>query len=243
MVGSAAKDEIQQRQLGLPPHLLSTSLLSWEGIAEVVRALSVGPGDTVLDLACGRGGYGLEIAFRTGAHLVGVDFSAEAVRQAREHAQRLDRRGARPRRRPRKEVVSRRRRPSSSKVPPDATGHGHRDNIPPCRVDLEIPPPSTLVTSRQPTQVAHKVRFNPRLPYLETFDVWRHFSAGGASHLRRAHQTRSLAGWRRLRRRRLVRGGRGWAVWGDSQVPAVGGRGNGTLRGRERSTWSARTPH
>jgi hypothetical protein len=45
---------------------------------------------TVLDLACGREGYGLEIAARTGAR-VGVDFSAEAVRQAREHGQLLGR--------------------------------------------------------------------------------------------------------------------------------------------------------
>lgn len=42
-----------------------------------------------MDLACGRGGYGLEIAARTGTRLVGVDFSAEAVRQARAHARRL----------------------------------------------------------------------------------------------------------------------------------------------------------
>ena len=43
----------------------------------------------LVDLACGRGGYGLEIAARSGARLVGVDSSAEAVRQAREHARRL----------------------------------------------------------------------------------------------------------------------------------------------------------
>jgi SAM-dependent methyltransferase len=40
-----------------------------------------------VDLACGRGGYGLEIAARTGALLVRVGFSAEAVR--REQALRL----------------------------------------------------------------------------------------------------------------------------------------------------------
>jgi SAM-dependent methyltransferase len=91
MVGSPVKDDIQQRHLGLPPQLLSTSLLGWEGIAEVVEALRLAPGDTLLDLACGRGGYGLEIAARTGARLVGVDFSAEAVRQASEHARRLAR--------------------------------------------------------------------------------------------------------------------------------------------------------
>ena len=88
MTGSPVKDEIQQRHLGLPPHLLSTSLLGWEGIAEVVAALRLPGGGTLVDLACGRGGYGLEIAGRTGARLAGVDFSAEAVRQATEHASR-----------------------------------------------------------------------------------------------------------------------------------------------------------
>jgi len=71
MAGSAVKDEIMQRHLGLPPHLLSTSLLGWEGIAEVVEALRLSPGDILLDLACGRGGYGLEIAARSRARLVG----------------------------------------------------------------------------------------------------------------------------------------------------------------------------
>jgi SAM-dependent methyltransferase len=91
MAGSPAKDELVRRHLGLPAGLLSTSLLGWEGIAEVTQALRLAPGDTLLDLACGRGGYGLEIAARAGARLVGVDFSAEAVRQAREHARRSDR--------------------------------------------------------------------------------------------------------------------------------------------------------
>lgn len=89
MVESPRKDEIAQRHLGLPPHLLSTSLLTWDGIAEVVEALRLSESHTLLDLACGRGGYGLEIAGRTGARLIGVDFSAEAVRQATEHARRL----------------------------------------------------------------------------------------------------------------------------------------------------------
>jgi SAM-dependent methyltransferase len=89
MTGSPVKDEIQQRHLGLPPYLLSTSLLGWDGIAEVVAGLRLPPGGALVDLACGRGGYGLEIAARTGARLTGVDFSAEAVRQAREQARRL----------------------------------------------------------------------------------------------------------------------------------------------------------
>jgi SAM-dependent methyltransferase len=89
MTGSPVKDEIQQRHLGLPPHLLSTSLLGWDGIAEATAALRLSAGRTLVDLACGRGGYGLEVAARTGARLIGVDFSAEAVRQAREHTRRL----------------------------------------------------------------------------------------------------------------------------------------------------------
>src|SRR5215470_956890 len=88
MITSPVKDEIQQRHLGLPPRLLSTSLLGWEGIAEAVAALRLSAAGTLVDLACGRGGYGLEIAGRTGARLIGVDFSAEAVRQAGEQARR-----------------------------------------------------------------------------------------------------------------------------------------------------------
>jgi SAM-dependent methyltransferase len=86
MADSPVKDEIERRHLGLPPHLQSTSLLTWEGIADVVTALRLPAGGTLLDLACGRGGYGLEIAGRTSARLVGVDFSAEALRQATESA-------------------------------------------------------------------------------------------------------------------------------------------------------------
>ena len=89
MTASPVMDEIQQRHLGLPAYLLSTSLLGWDGIAEATAALRLSAGSTLVDLACGRGGYGLEIAARTGARLVGVDFSAEAVRQARQQARRL----------------------------------------------------------------------------------------------------------------------------------------------------------
>jgi SAM-dependent methyltransferase len=91
MVESPAKDGIMQRHLGLPAEVLSTSLLTWDAIADVVAALRLAPGKTLLDLACGRGGYGLEVARRSGAGLVGVDFSGEAVRQAREHARRSGR--------------------------------------------------------------------------------------------------------------------------------------------------------
>jgi SAM-dependent methyltransferase len=80
--GGRRKDEVQQRHLGLPARLLSTSLLPWDGITDVLSALQLTPGAHLVDLACGRGGYGLELATRAGARLTGVDFSTEAVRQA-----------------------------------------------------------------------------------------------------------------------------------------------------------------
>lgn len=89
MAAEKSGDEIQRRHLGLPPHLPSSSLLTWDGLAEVVEALRLRPGARLLDLACGRGGYGLEIAARTGATLTGVDFSSEAIAQAVALAQRL----------------------------------------------------------------------------------------------------------------------------------------------------------
>lgn len=91
MRDSPRKDEIEQRHLGLLGHVLSTSLLTWDATAEVAAALALSPGDVLLDLACGRGGYGLEVADRTGARYFGVDFSAEAVRQASGHAAQLGR--------------------------------------------------------------------------------------------------------------------------------------------------------
>jgi ubiquinone/menaquinone biosynthesis C-methylase UbiE len=94
MAASSVKDEIHQRHLGLPPGLRSNSALTWHGIAEVTEALRLSPGATLVDLACGRGGYGLEVAGRTGARLVGADFSAEAIHQARQQTRRLGRTAA-----------------------------------------------------------------------------------------------------------------------------------------------------
>ena len=91
MAESPRRDEIVQRHLGLPAAMLSGSLLPWEGIAEVVELLRLQVPATLLDLACGRGGYGLEVAVRTGAALIGVDFSVEAVRQADHYADSLGR--------------------------------------------------------------------------------------------------------------------------------------------------------
>ena len=84
MVASSAKDRLMQRHLGLPPELEPNNTLPWDGIAYIVDKLRLEPGGRLLDLACGRGGYGGEVARRTQARLLGVDFSAEALRQARQ---------------------------------------------------------------------------------------------------------------------------------------------------------------
>jgi SAM-dependent methyltransferase len=83
MASSPAYEDIVQRTLGLPPELRSSSLLTWDGIAEAIAELNLTAGDTLLDAACGRGGYGLEIGRRTGARVIGIDFSAVAIGQAR----------------------------------------------------------------------------------------------------------------------------------------------------------------
>ena len=82
MAASSAKDRLWDRLLGLPEGTRSTSLLTAEALEEVERALALQPGEVLLDLACGRGGYGRAVAGRAGAALVGVDFSAVAVREA-----------------------------------------------------------------------------------------------------------------------------------------------------------------
>jgi SAM-dependent methyltransferase len=77
--------EIMNRNLGLPPDAVAGSVPG-AAIDEIAAGLRLKPGDVLLDLACGRAWYGLEIAARTGARLIGVDFSAEAVRQAADQA-------------------------------------------------------------------------------------------------------------------------------------------------------------
>jgi SAM-dependent methyltransferase len=89
METSPARDAIVARALGLPAELQSTSLLTWAGIAELTEALDLPPDGLLLDAACGRGGYGIEVARRSGARLLGVDFSEVALAQARLSSARL----------------------------------------------------------------------------------------------------------------------------------------------------------
>jgi SAM-dependent methyltransferase len=83
MAASPARDAIVARTLGLPPELQFASALTWEALEELTRELHLPPEGLLLDIACGRGGYGVEVALRAGARLVGLDFSAVALEQAR----------------------------------------------------------------------------------------------------------------------------------------------------------------
>ena len=80
--------EIMDRHMGFPPGTRA-GVVAAEAIPELAGELRLGPGSTVLDLACGRGAYGLLIAKETGASLIGVDFSAQALTEAREQAARM----------------------------------------------------------------------------------------------------------------------------------------------------------
>ena len=64
----------------------ASGLLPWAGVAEVAAALNLAPGQLLVDLGCGRGGYSLEIVRQTGARLLGLDFSPVAVVTARGRA-------------------------------------------------------------------------------------------------------------------------------------------------------------
>lgn len=54
----------------------------------LIRALAVGPGDTVADIACGLGESSLQVARATGARAIGVDLSSHSIATARRAAER-----------------------------------------------------------------------------------------------------------------------------------------------------------
>jgi SAM-dependent methyltransferase len=82
MAASPARDAIVASTLGLPPELGFASALPWPGLAEITSALRLPQDGLLLDIACGRGGYGIEVAHRAGTRLVGLDFSAVALEHA-----------------------------------------------------------------------------------------------------------------------------------------------------------------
>jgi SAM-dependent methyltransferase len=80
--------EIMNRHMGLPPDTRAGTVPG-DAIPELAEALRLKPGSMLLDLACGRGAYGLLVARQAGTSLIGVDFSARALAEAREQALRI----------------------------------------------------------------------------------------------------------------------------------------------------------
>ena len=87
-VATSTVDEIMNRHMGFPPETRA-GVVPAEAIPELAEELRLTPESTLLDLACGRGAYGLLIAQKAGTSLIGVDFSAQALTEAREQAARM----------------------------------------------------------------------------------------------------------------------------------------------------------
>jgi SAM-dependent methyltransferase len=86
MGSSSRRDAIVRRALGLPPDMDASGLLPWAALTELTVALNLAPGQLLVDLGCGRGGYSLELARQAGARLLGLDFSPVAVAAAASRA-------------------------------------------------------------------------------------------------------------------------------------------------------------
>jgi 2-polyprenyl-3-methyl-5-hydroxy-6-metoxy-1,4-benzoquinol methylase len=71
-----------------PEEAAPFSFVTITDLHAIAEAVGVRAGGRLLDLACGAGGPGLWVAEKTGADLVGIDFSPVAIAQARAHAER-----------------------------------------------------------------------------------------------------------------------------------------------------------
>jgi SAM-dependent methyltransferase len=67
---------------GLDPY----SFISRSELDRFADEVRVGPGETIVDLGCGRGGAGLWVAAARGAALIGIDIAEAALVAARERA-------------------------------------------------------------------------------------------------------------------------------------------------------------
>ena len=66
-----------------PGDVAPFSFITRSVLTETVTTLNLSPGRVLVDLACGTGGPGLWLARESGAELIGIDWSPEAIRQAK----------------------------------------------------------------------------------------------------------------------------------------------------------------
>ena len=69
---------------GLPSEIEPFSFVSVALLSHLAHALALSPGQTLVDLGCGRGGPGLWLARSRDVSLIGVDFSPVAIQHAKE---------------------------------------------------------------------------------------------------------------------------------------------------------------
>lgn len=86
--GSALFRELWVRAWGpeYPVDVRPHSSCTWRLLQQLVEALGMKPGDSLVDLGCGTGGVGLWLARELELHLVGVDRSSTAIDVARRRA-------------------------------------------------------------------------------------------------------------------------------------------------------------
>ena len=72
-----------------PEEFGHVSFVTLDQLRRMAAELRIGPGQTLVDLGCGRGGPALWMARETGAGLIGVDLSGVAVQQAAARAAEL----------------------------------------------------------------------------------------------------------------------------------------------------------
>lgn len=73
----------------LPEEIAPYSFVTLSDLENICAWLNITPGQSLVDLACGNGSFGLWLAGQTGAQLTGVDPSPTAIEIAQAKAQRL----------------------------------------------------------------------------------------------------------------------------------------------------------
>jgi len=73
-----------------PEGVEQLSFVTKTDLIRIAHFISISSGKTFIDLGCGRGGPGLWVARKTGADLIGIDFSPIAVEQAKERVSDFD---------------------------------------------------------------------------------------------------------------------------------------------------------
>ena len=89
---SSVQDRVWREVLGseYPAGLDPSSFVTVSELERFARELRIGPGDTLVDLGCGRGGAGLWVAAGSGARLVGIDIAEAALAAARARARAME---------------------------------------------------------------------------------------------------------------------------------------------------------